>query len=268
MDFAKKEMKEKEKNQSLNAVEKAILLLDCFLNENQPLSLKELTEKTGWPKSTVHNLLSAMRRQEIIVQNEEDGRYSMGIHVFQLGNAVAHGLDIIQIAKPYMRTVAETVNRSVHLTALRYPNVVLIARSEPSKNPLKMIVAAGTPMALYYNAHGKLFLAHMPDSAVEEYLRSTALTSFTSKTITDPQALRNQIQDIREQGYAVEKNERNMGIYGVAAPVLDAQGKLAYGFGVVGFFSDINSHEFIAAIRQVRRAAYEISLQIGYKEET
>jgi IclR family acetate operon transcriptional repressor len=252
-----------ESSGSVKSVEKAFILLDCFLGKERRLSLKELSEMTGWPKSTVYNLLSAMRNQGIIVQSDEDGKYAMGIHMFQLGSAVEHTSKIIQIAKPYMEETADVVNKSVHLTALNYPRIVLISRSEPEKNPLKMIVSVGVSMPLYCTAPGKLFLAHLPTHMVQEYIQETVFTPHTSKTITDPEKLLKQLTMIREQGFAVEKSERNIGVCGVAAPILDGKGRIAYGFGVVGIFNDVQANEFRLATSAVVRTAYTISNRLG-----
>lgn len=254
-----------EKSNHINSVEKAFILLNFFLDNNEKLSLKELTAKSGWPKSTVYNTLSAMRRQGVIVQNEEDGKYSMGIHVLQLGNAVTRSLDIVNMAKPVMKKISDLVDRSVHLTVLHCFDVVLIAHAEPTKNPLKMVIAVGTSMPLYCNAHGKLFLASMPDSAVEKYLREAKLVPHTSKTITDRVTMFEQITKIRKQGYSVEIGERNVGISGVAAPILNSHGKVIYSFGVVGIFNDINPDDFEYATTLVKKGAHDISRQLGYK---
>lgn len=256
-----------EKSGSINSIEKAFILLDCFAGTNEPLSLKELAERTGWPKSTVHNLLSTMRRQDVIVQNETDGKYSMGIHIFELGNAVAQALDIINIAKPFMKKIADISNKSVHLTALRYPNVVLIGRVEPAKNPLKMIVSLGSAMSLYCNANGKLFLSQMPDHAVEQYIQETEFTPHTPFTITEPEVLKQQIREARKQGYALENNERNMGMHGIAAPILNSQGKIIYSLSVVGIFNEIDRNETSSMIKLVQLAAREISSRLGYKDK-
>ncbi|UWG95849.1 IclR family transcriptional regulator [Dehalobacter sp. DCM] len=254
------------KSGHVNSIEKAFILLDCFLNNNEPLSLKELTERTGWPKSTIHSLLSAMRRQEIIVQNA-DGKYAMGIHVFQLGSAMVRALDIVKIAKPLMKEVADSVNRSVHLTTLRANHAVIIARVEPVNNRLKTIVAVGSSMPLYCNAHGKVYLSCMLDNAVKEYVRTTELIPYTSKTIIDYDALFEEITAIRKQGYALERDERHMGMFGVAAPIFDAMGKVVYAFGVVGMFDNMSTSDLQSAIALVKKIAHIISYQLGYNDK-
>jgi len=255
----------KGKSGHINAVEKAFRLLDCFIHSNEPLSLKELAQRTGLPKSTVHSLLSSMRSQEIIVQNESDGKYCMGIHMFELGNAVSKSLDIINIAKPYMKAVADTLNKTVHLTTLRGDQTVLIARMEPVKNPLKMIVAVGTPMPLYCTAPGKLFLAYMPESAALEYLHNTKLIPHTPYTITDPNIFLEQFKSIRANGVATEAGERNIGIHGIAAPIFNALGKTVYSIAAVGIVNFAKAPDSQFAKELIMKVAADISHQLGYK---
>jgi DNA-binding IclR family transcriptional regulator len=259
--------KQEKKIPGLSSIEKAFVLLDCFLGNNEPRSLKELAQETGWAKSTVHDLLAAMRGQGVIVQEEESGKYRMGIHLFQLGHAMASGFDdIIDIAKPHMGYIAESTNKSIHLTAFHYPNVVLISRAEPTRNPLQLIVSIGTSMPLYCNAPGKLFLSNMTDNAIWDYLKRATLVAHTSKTITDPDELFAQIRQIREQGYATEMGERNIGIQGVAAPIYNWHGDLSYSISAVGIFNDIHHDEFQGVVPVLVKTAKIISGKFGYSK--
>ena len=72
----------------IHAIEKALRLLDCFWLERRPLSLSELEKMTGWAKSTIHGLLASMLDSGVVEQNASDGRYRLGYHLFELGNAV------------------------------------------------------------------------------------------------------------------------------------------------------------------------------------
>jgi DNA-binding IclR family transcriptional regulator len=254
-----------EKAGRVNSVEKAFILLECFLDNNEPLSLKEISQRVGLPKSTVHSLLSTMRKQEIIIQNESDGKYSMGIRVFELGNAVSKALDIVNIAKPYMMAIANSISKTIHLTTLRRNQVILIKRTEPVKNPLKIILAVGTAMPLYCTAPGKLFLAYMPESAALEYLRGAELIPYSPNTIIDPDVLLAQLRSIRADGFAVEEGERNVGIHGIAAPIFNHKGKAVYSIGAFGLANSMKTSDFQLAKNKIIQAASKKSGQLGYK---
>jgi DNA-binding IclR family transcriptional regulator len=261
--FAERKDVMKDNSGSVKSVEKAFMLLECFMGEEKRLSLNTLSKMTGWPKSTIYNILSAMRRQGVIVQHEEDGKYAMGLRMFQLGNAVAQTSAVIHIAKTIMEEAANRINRSIHLTAFNYPQVVLISRAEPKNNPLKMLVPVGIALQPHCTAPGKLFLSQMPDRLLREYLKETKFPQFTSKTITDSERLLKHIQKIREQGYSVEINERNLGISGVAAPITDLNGKMVYALGTVGIFNDLVMSEFQSATDMVIDAANAITKRIA-----
>jgi DNA-binding IclR family transcriptional regulator len=208
-----------------------------------------------------------MRKQGVIVQDQESGKYRMGIHIFQLGHAMASGFDnICDIAKPHMAYIADTTDKFVHLSAFRYPNIVLIARAEPANPLLKLLINLGSSLPLYFNAPGKLFLSNMADYEIWEYLKETKLIAYTSKTITEPNELFAQVNRIRQQGYATEIDERNIGTQGCAAPIYNWRGDLSYSIGATGQFSDIQLEEFQHVINVLVKTAKVISSQFGYSK--
>ena len=104
-------------SKTIHSVAKAIHLLDLLTAGGQPASLTELYQKTGWPKSTIHGLLSTMREAGLIEQNA-NGRYWLGIRLFEYGCAVSNAWDIGTIARPYMQELSDALGESVFLSVL------------------------------------------------------------------------------------------------------------------------------------------------------
>ena len=103
-----------QEGKTIHSVAKAIRLLDILTESGQPASLTELYQKTGWPKSTIHGLLSTMRESGLIEQMP-NGRYWLGIRLFEYGCAVSNAWDIGTIARPHMQSIcAELGERDVY----------------------------------------------------------------------------------------------------------------------------------------------------------
>ena len=256
-----------DKDNAIHSVEKAFILLDCFLDSNQPLSLQELTNLTGWPKSTVHNLLSSMRKQLIIMQDESNGKYYMGIHMLELGNAVRRSLNIRIIAEPYMKEIANSIGESIHLTAIRGDKLVLLKIAEPSTNPLKVVLNIGTSIPFHSTSHGKVFLAAMTKSSAIAILNKYGQCAYTPHTITTQEELLSQLEEIKAQGFAIDNGERHVGLHSVAAPIFDSKRNVSYCLGAVGMFNRPNTDKFIKAKALIIEAAKAISGELGYREE-
>src|SRR5659263_197101 len=125
---------------------KSFALLGCLKQAGSSLSLKELAERTGFPKSTIHNLLSTMREFKAIEQ-DIDGRYRLGTYLFELGCAVEKQWNISKIAQPYLESICANVNESVSVGVLD-GHSVLILNSIVASNPMRVITDIGTRLPI------------------------------------------------------------------------------------------------------------------------
>lgn len=248
---------------TIHSVAKAIRLLELLREAGQPRSLTELYQVTGWPKSTIHGLLSTMREAGFIEQTAS-GRYWLGIRLFELGCAVSNAWDIASIARGPMQSICQTMGESVFLSVFDRAAVVTLAEEE-SHASLRVVSEVGARLPVHCTSQGKLFLAHVSQSECRRILNLGELRGYTPHTLTSYEQLAPELARIREQGYAVENGEYKIGLRSVSAPVLDASGEVRYALGVVGMFRQVYTDEFQQAIRLVCAAAAEISRAIGYR---
>ena len=104
-------------NGPVQSVAKALRLLDLLMEAHQPLTLAALSEQTGWPKSTIHGLLSTMR-ESAVVDQQSDGRYCLGVRLFEYGCAVGASWSVSDLAKPHLQHLASVTGQSVFLSLL------------------------------------------------------------------------------------------------------------------------------------------------------
>lgn len=245
---------------NMTSIGKALILVDTLAAANGSLSLKELSERTGWAKSTVHGLLSALRDFRIIMQ-DDDGRYRLGTHLFELGNAVSRQWNIVEIAKPVLQSVCTKLNESVCIATLDGDSM-LVLDSIAAYSPMRVITDIGSRLPLHATAIGKAFLAGMPPDETTKLLKRIGMASYTPHTITDVPSILAERDVILKKGYAIENGEMRVGIRAVAAPIYDINDCVKYAISVTGMFRKITDETFYSAQELVISAASEITKKL------
>ena len=247
----------------VHAIEKSILLLDCFWQARSPLSLSELERMTGWAKSTIHGLLNSMLDSAVVEQNASDGKYRLGYHLFELGNAVSQGWNVPEVCKPHLQQIVDQIGESAYLARLSGEELILVECEEPHVG-FCVASEAGTRLPLHCSSQGKAILAHRPVNEVKSLLRRKPLSSYTSNTLTDPEALMRCLPEIRRSGIAEEHEEYKLGLQSVAAPIFDRNGTCSYAIGII-CTCGISENELSAMRSAVASAAQAVSLELGWQ---
>lgn len=159
-----------QEGKTIHSVAKAIRLLDILTESGQPASLTELYQKTGWPKSTIHGLLSTMRESGLIEQTP-NGRYWLGIRLFEYGCAVSNSWDIGTIARPHMQSICAELGESVFLSVFDRAAVVTLAEEE-SRASLRVVSEVGARLPAYCTSQGKLFSPTVPRRSAAAFSRT------------------------------------------------------------------------------------------------
>lgn len=241
----------------IQSVAKAMKLLDILAETTAPLTLAELSAKTGWPKSTVHGLLSTMRESSVIAQDDE-GRYMLGIRLFEYGCTLSSSWTILETAKPYIQHISYHTGEAVFLSILDRGEIITLDRAD-NRTGLQTSAEMGCRLPIHCTSQGKLFLAYMNEQDQQNILRRTELREYTNHTITTLPDLQKEFEQIRRQGYAIENGEYKKGLRSVAAPIFDHDGKVRYAIGIIGMFRQIESEQFVRAISVVKETADKIS---------
>lgn len=241
----------------IQSVAKAMKLLDILADSSAPLSLAELSALTEWPKSTIHGLLSTMRESSVVAQDDE-GRYMLGIRLFEYGCTLSNSWTIIETAKPFIQHLSYHTGEAVFLSILDRGEVITLDRAE-NRIGLPMSAEMGCRLPVHCTSQGKLFLAYMSEHDREQLLSRTDFYQYTQHTFTSKEYLQKEFDKIREQGYAIENGEYKVGLRSVAAPIFDTDGNVRYAIGIIGMFRQIETDRFAEAIQFVRETAEKIS---------
>lgn len=248
---------------TIHSVDKAMCLLELLLQYRQPMTLLELSERSGYPKSTAYAMLSTMREHGMIEQRQ-DGRYYLGIRLFECGCAVSSAWDISAVARPYLDRLASRTEASAFLSRMEGGDVVTFDYSARGGG-LQVVPEIGCRLSLHATSQGKLLLSRLSSDEVHQHLEKAGMQAFTPHTVTEEAVLTDELRRIREQGYSVEDGEYKVGLRSISAPVRDHTGSVRYALGVVGLFRRVRSEDFQNAIDQTVQQAKELSAALGYR---
>ena len=247
----------------IQSVDRALDILELYLHSPEELSVKEISEAMGLSKSTVHGLIKTLEQRGYLKQNPGNMKYRLGMKLFSLGNVVADHLDIRKIARPVIRRLADNIKETVHLAVLNGDEVVYTEKVE-GPGALRMYSQVGRKVPVYCTGVGKVILAYQDEETVERLLSKETLRAFTPYTITDKEKLKAHLAAIREQGYALDNEEIELGLRCVAAPIYDHQGKVFASISCAGPAIRM-SGGLDFNIRAMKEAAHEISRLMGYQ---
>lgn len=227
-----------------SSVDKALLLLR-LIGEHQALRVAEAAELLGVARSTAHRLLAALRRAGFVLQDRPNGAYRPGPALYQIGLSAVSRIDIRRVARPVLEQIRDETQETVSLAVLEGATVRFLDCAE-SPRSVRVGNRTGVVRPAHASAVGKAILAGLSDAELDRrYPGGELPPTTTPASITDMAALREELAEIRAQGYAMNWEESVDGICAVAVALRDTVGQPLAGFGVVAPSSRIGSREGI-----------------------
>ena len=207
-------MAEKDRVQS---VDRALCLLE-IVADHDGISLTELSKLAELNKATVHRLLATLIYNGYVEQNPKTGHYGLTFKLFQLGNKKIQKIDSLNVSRSIISDLSNKLEETVHLVVEDNKEVVYIDKFEPSNNAsFRMHSRVGQRAPMYCTAVGKALLAHYTDEIIREVWDQSDIKALTPHTITDFSLFMEEIAKIRAQGYAIDDEENEMGIYCISS---------------------------------------------------
>jgi DNA-binding IclR family transcriptional regulator len=218
-------------DETLKSLVKIVRLLECFSTTDRALSLAEICERTGYPRSTTHRLLASMKEVGFLDQDRQRDRYRLGLKLFEFGNIVLANMDLHREARPYVEQLSRVTGHLVHLAVFDGGRAVVIHRVDPLPEGAVPVTLEQAPV--HCTGVGKAILAFQPEAVIEQVI-GQGLRRYTEATITDPVHLREELSAIRQKGYAIDNGEHQPGIRCIGAPIRDQQGRVVAGISISG----------------------------------
>ena len=247
----------------IEALARGLEILALFTTESPSLSLTEIVATLELNKSTAFRVLSTLEMLGYLERDPATRRYRPGLKVLQLGFTALNGLEVGQMARPYLERLAQVVNETASLGVLDGMRIIYVDRIR-NRAIVGVVIGIGSHVPAHCTSLGKVLLADLPPDELNCRLVDADLAAFTSHTIIDPRALLDELTLVRQRGYATSDEELAVGLRAVAAPIRDATQKAVAAINVSGPVTSI-SHERLKSeiMPAVVKTAVQISLTLG-----
>lgn len=207
----------------VQSIDRAVLLLELLADAGGSMRLAELVAATGLPPPTVHRLIRSLTYHGYVRQ-EASRRYALGPRLIRLGETSGRGLG--SVAMPHLTALASQVGETANMAMLDGDKVLYVAQV-PSAHSLRMFTEVGRRVSAHSTGVGKALLSLLSDRQVTQLLHRTGMAPRTPETITDPDVMLLELAHVRRRGWAVDRAEQEIGVWCVAAPLVDAPAHVA-----------------------------------------
>lgn len=233
------------------------------LAQSGPTGLQDLSHELGLNKSTVHRILNSLICMDYVRQDPETLKYSLSFKLCKIANQILSQNDMIDIARPYIRQLAELSGETVHLVQMDGLYAVYIDKVESSRNAVRLVSMVGKSIPLYCSGVGKAMLADMPDERIQSIWEQSEITKITESTITDFGEFLELIKDIRKEGYALDNEENEPGVRCIAVSLKSFHGGPSYAISISApkdRMDDCRIHELRELVLETKE---KIALEMG-----
>lgn len=214
-------VRESRSSDFIRSLERGLAVINSFSREKPAPTLSEVAQATGLTRATARRVLLTLSELGYVTQN---GRtFSLTPKVLDLGYSFLSSFHVVEVAQPYLERLVEQVKESSSMSVLDGAEIVYVARV-PTKRIMTIALALGSRLPAYPTSMGRVLLAGLSDSELEDYLANIKLEQLTPHTITDPDRLREVLEEVSEQGYALVDQELEEGVRSLAAPIKNGRG--------------------------------------------
>jgi DNA-binding IclR family transcriptional regulator len=243
-------------------LKRAVKVLQALNGEKNEYTLSEVVEQTGLPPSTVHRILNTLLSEDFVHADKRAHLYSLGPALISLGNGASRNANLNELARPILKELSELTGEDAILT-VQVGNQGVILEKVDGASFIKVIEKHGRHFDLHCGASHRVLLAYQSEEFISNYIEA-GLKKYSELTITEPDKLRENLKEIRDNGYGISYGEFMHGTLGIGSPVFNAQKSIVAAIGVVMPVVMSNAEKTESIIRQVKNYAEKLSTKLGY----
>jgi IclR family KDG regulon transcriptional repressor len=247
----------KKEYSAVRTLDNAVRILECFTPDRPRWSLADLTAYLKVPKSSLYRYLLALEHHGILLR-DQDKSWHLGFRLFLWGNMVSELSSLRHIARPYLNDLVITTNESAFLTIYQQQEVICIDKVE-SNQAVRLTLSVGKRRMPHAGAASKILMAYLPQEEIQSIIRNRGLPKICRNTITDPEQLQAELAQIRETGHAFSVEESDEGAWGLATPIMDAEGHVRAAISVAAPVSRFSEAQRDRCLELCRLASEEIT---------
>ena len=255
------EIDRKKTKQTSQTLLRGLKILELTASGKSNLPIRELAKEVNLPRSIVHRLISTLEGEGYIQKNSANPGYRLGTKLWSLGCAAIQGLEIREVARPYLEDLSSNTNELVALGVLDGREVVYLDKIDCSQ-AVRAYIPIGGRAPAYCISTGKAILAHRGDDEVMRI--ASSMKKFTGHTVVGMAALKKHLAEIRRRGYSINFGEWHEDLGGVASAIWGREGNVVAAIGITVPIHRLAKENIDPLGRLVMKAAAEISHELGY----
>ncbi|KKI92158.1 IclR family transcriptional regulator [Bacillus sp. SA1-12] len=248
----------------IQSVERALKILDLFDERDRELTITDISKRLNLHKSTVHSLLKTLQQKHYISQDEENGKYSLGLKLLERGSMVVSHRDLRNIGRKHLEWLSESTNLTIHLVILDGQEGVYVDKVE-GKGVTVLYSRIGRRVPIHTSAVGKSLVATKSDLELNLLLEGYQFTRPTEKSISSKEEFLLEIEKVRQAGYSVDNEENEPGIYCLAVPIKNYSREVIAAISISMPSSKINEETIGHYIEILKECSNRISYELGYE---
>jgi IclR family pca regulon transcriptional regulator len=207
----------------MTSLARGLAVLQAFSDQRRSLTIAQISHKTGIPRASVRRCLHTLT---VLGYAEADGNnFSLKPKVLTLGYSYLSSTPLTVSSHPYLNQISRTLNESCSLAVLQDDEVLYVGRSAASRI-MSVSLTTGSRLPAYCTALGRVLLAHLPATELDDYFNRVHLVAMTDRTVVSQERLREILSEVRQQGFALIEEELEVGLRSIAVPVRGATGKV------------------------------------------
>jgi IclR family transcriptional regulator, pca regulon regulatory protein len=252
------------------SLERGLAILSCFTPSQPVLGIADIADSLGMSRSTTHRYVITLVALGYLEQGASR-KYRLGLRVTDLGMSALNSTGLREHSHSYLQELRQRTSYTVNLAVLDGPEILYIDRARSfrrGQTNIDLDLHPGSRLPAYCTSMGKLLLAHLPDAEQRELFGSIELTKRGPNTITSKKALRDELEEVRTAGFAVNDEELVSGLYAISAPVRNVNREVVAAINIAAHNSMISLEEMVDALEpHLVSTADRISARLGYRRD-
>lgn len=247
-------------------LDRALRVLEVLAQNAAGLNRNELAAKTGCSPTMIYRICMTLTHGGFLIRNEETGLYRLSRKLMDLGCAGSDEYSLAALAWPEMVVLRDETGVTNMVGCLYDDEEGVVLEVAESRERLRFVVEKGFRTRDFHTGAGwKSILAFLPPVRLQAIVKRMTFQRMTEHTITTPQAFLQELEEVRQKGYAFDRQEATVGIHCIAAPIFNRKGEAVGTLNISGFTDQLPKETFEKNGLLVKRTASRISRKLGYE---
>lgn len=246
----------------IQAIERAVSILNAFTPDEPEMGVSDLAQRLSLHKSTVHRFVVNLEAAGLLERNRTTSRYRLGLRIFELGSQVLAQMNLWEEAPPFLEGLVRDTGETGHLAIFDGGEAIYIEKVE-ARRALRIPSAIGRGYPAHATSLGKALLAHQSPHVIEAVIAERGLARCASRTICDREQLLDELERVRQVGYAIDDEEYEEGLRCIGAPIVGHTGTVVAAIGIGGPVTRVTPDRVRELGQVVMEAAAGLSHRMG-----